>query len=287
MAVANTTAARMQQYAPLVPGICPSSCVHLLCMAVPVRVALRRQPQSMWPMLLLLHLLVQVMIAQAMAIPQHPRLISQCLICPCTCYCAGGEYYNYSGCGNTLNCNQPVVRQFILDCLKYWVQVGVGMCDLQWWCGSLHTCAAPLHCHSLSTILNHLPSLLTSLTTILYTRTPFTHPVCLPPSPSPCSHLPLPWPRPTGIPRRRLPLRPGVHPDPRTQRVAPSSTPRIRDRRNRGRRCYRDRPRRGVPQRGSGWGSGFSGDVAWSLWSGCGAWRYGGPGGDRARRLAY
>lgn len=34
----------------------------------------------------------------------------------------GGEYYNYSGCGNTLNCNQPVVRQFILDCLKYWVE---------------------------------------------------------------------------------------------------------------------------------------------------------------------
>ncbi len=33
----------------------------------------------------------------------------------------GGEYYNYSGCGNTLNCNQPVVRQFILDCLRYWV----------------------------------------------------------------------------------------------------------------------------------------------------------------------
>jgi isoamylase len=26
-----------------------------------------------------------------------------------------------SGCGNTLNCNQPVVRQFILDCLRYWV----------------------------------------------------------------------------------------------------------------------------------------------------------------------
>lgn len=26
-----------------------------------------------------------------------------------------------SGCGNTLNCNQPVVRQFILDCLKHWV----------------------------------------------------------------------------------------------------------------------------------------------------------------------
>lgn len=33
----------------------------------------------------------------------------------------GGEYYNYSGCGNTLNCNQPVVRQLVLDCLRYWV----------------------------------------------------------------------------------------------------------------------------------------------------------------------
>lgn len=32
-----------------------------------------------------------------------------------------GEYYNYSGCGNTLNCNQPAVRQFIVDCLRYWV----------------------------------------------------------------------------------------------------------------------------------------------------------------------
>ncbi|XVF69885.1 hypothetical protein PTKIN_Ptkin11bG0117200 [Pterospermum kingtungense] len=32
-----------------------------------------------------------------------------------------GEYYNYSGCGNTFNCNHPVVRQFILDCLRYWV----------------------------------------------------------------------------------------------------------------------------------------------------------------------
>lgn len=31
-----------------------------------------------------------------------------------------GEYYNYSGCGNTLNCNHPVVRTFILDCLRYW-----------------------------------------------------------------------------------------------------------------------------------------------------------------------
>jgi len=31
------------------------------------------------------------------------------------------RYKNYSGCGNTLNCNHPVVRNFILDCLRYWV----------------------------------------------------------------------------------------------------------------------------------------------------------------------
>ncbi len=30
-------------------------------------------------------------------------------------------YRNYSGCGNTLNCNHPVTRSFILDCLRYWV----------------------------------------------------------------------------------------------------------------------------------------------------------------------
>jgi glycogen operon protein len=30
-------------------------------------------------------------------------------------------YQNYSGCGNTVNCNNPVVRNFILDCLRYWV----------------------------------------------------------------------------------------------------------------------------------------------------------------------
>ncbi|HQO01966.1 MAG TPA: glycogen debranching protein GlgX [Spirochaetota bacterium] len=30
-------------------------------------------------------------------------------------------YRNYSGCGNTFNCNHPIVRDFILDCLKYWV----------------------------------------------------------------------------------------------------------------------------------------------------------------------
>ena len=32
-----------------------------------------------------------------------------------------GYYYNFSGCGNTLNCNNPVVRNFLLDCLRYWV----------------------------------------------------------------------------------------------------------------------------------------------------------------------
>ena len=31
-----------------------------------------------------------------------------------------GFYYNFSGCGNTLNCNNPVVRAFVLDCLRYW-----------------------------------------------------------------------------------------------------------------------------------------------------------------------
>jgi glycogen operon protein len=33
----------------------------------------------------------------------------------------GRSYRNYSGCGNTLNCNHPLVRGFILDCLLYWV----------------------------------------------------------------------------------------------------------------------------------------------------------------------
>ncbi|MCC8065950.1 MAG: glycogen debranching enzyme [Clostridiales bacterium] len=31
-----------------------------------------------------------------------------------------GNYYNFSGCGNTLNCNHPIVQQMILDCLRYW-----------------------------------------------------------------------------------------------------------------------------------------------------------------------
>ncbi|MBO6207558.1 MAG: glycogen debranching protein GlgX [Lachnospiraceae bacterium] len=32
-----------------------------------------------------------------------------------------GYYYNFSGCGNTMNCNNAVVRSVILDCLRYWV----------------------------------------------------------------------------------------------------------------------------------------------------------------------
>jgi len=32
-----------------------------------------------------------------------------------------GYYYNFSGCGNTLNCNHAIVRNMILDCLRYWV----------------------------------------------------------------------------------------------------------------------------------------------------------------------
>lgn len=31
-----------------------------------------------------------------------------------------GNYYNFSGCGNTLNCNQPMVQEMILECLRYW-----------------------------------------------------------------------------------------------------------------------------------------------------------------------
>ena len=32
-----------------------------------------------------------------------------------------GGYINYSGCGNTMNCNNPVVRNLMLGCLIYWV----------------------------------------------------------------------------------------------------------------------------------------------------------------------
>ncbi len=31
-------------------------------------------------------------------------------------------YKNFSGVGNSLNCNQPIVRDFIIDCLRYWEQ---------------------------------------------------------------------------------------------------------------------------------------------------------------------
>ncbi len=36
---------------------------------------------------------------------------------------ADGSYRNYSGTGNTLNANNPIVRRMILDCLHYWVEV--------------------------------------------------------------------------------------------------------------------------------------------------------------------
>lgn len=32
-----------------------------------------------------------------------------------------GEYLNFSGCGNTVNCNHPIVRDLILTCLRFWV----------------------------------------------------------------------------------------------------------------------------------------------------------------------
>lgn len=32
-----------------------------------------------------------------------------------------GHYYNFSGCGNVMNCNHPVVQKFIIDCLRFWV----------------------------------------------------------------------------------------------------------------------------------------------------------------------
>ncbi len=34
----------------------------------------------------------------------------------------GSQYANYTGCGNTLNANQPIVRRMILDSLRYWVE---------------------------------------------------------------------------------------------------------------------------------------------------------------------
>ncbi len=32
-----------------------------------------------------------------------------------------GAYRDYTGCGNTVNCNHPVVRDLIMDCLRFWV----------------------------------------------------------------------------------------------------------------------------------------------------------------------
>jgi isoamylase len=31
-----------------------------------------------------------------------------------------GRFANYSGCGNTVNCNYPAVREFVINCLRYW-----------------------------------------------------------------------------------------------------------------------------------------------------------------------
>lgn len=28
---------------------------------------------------------------------------------------------NFTGCGNTLNCNHPIMQQFLIDCMRYWV----------------------------------------------------------------------------------------------------------------------------------------------------------------------
>ena len=33
-----------------------------------------------------------------------------------------GYYYDYSGCGNTFNCNHPLAQKFIVQCLRYWVR---------------------------------------------------------------------------------------------------------------------------------------------------------------------
>ncbi|WP_130836951.1 glycogen debranching protein [Lachnoclostridium sp. Marseille-P6806] len=32
-----------------------------------------------------------------------------------------GRYYNFSGCGNTFNCNHPLIQKYIMECLRYWV----------------------------------------------------------------------------------------------------------------------------------------------------------------------
>ncbi len=32
-----------------------------------------------------------------------------------------GRYLNFSGCGNTVNCNHPIVRNLLMNCLRFWV----------------------------------------------------------------------------------------------------------------------------------------------------------------------
>jgi glycogen operon protein len=32
-----------------------------------------------------------------------------------------GYYHNFSGCGNSLNCNNPIVREMVIECLRFWV----------------------------------------------------------------------------------------------------------------------------------------------------------------------
>lgn len=43
-----------------------------------------------------------------------------------TCYhlVQGSEQYymDYTGCGNTVNCNHPIMQKFILECLEFWVK---------------------------------------------------------------------------------------------------------------------------------------------------------------------
>jgi len=34
-----------------------------------------------------------------------------------------GEYLNFTGCGNTVNCNHPLVQKMIIDSLRYWVEI--------------------------------------------------------------------------------------------------------------------------------------------------------------------
>jgi isoamylase len=34
---------------------------------------------------------------------------------------SSGQYHNFTGCGNTVNCNHPAVQQMILDALGYWI----------------------------------------------------------------------------------------------------------------------------------------------------------------------